>query len=63
MSGAHVGRAWTGTRIEDECPCPKAPCGLVDTSQTDPACEHHPVVRGKSIRQGHPADECPVGAA
>ena len=55
----HMGRGWSGTRIEDECPCPQAPCGLVNSSDTDPACEHHPMSRNKSMRQGHRSDECP----
>jgi hypothetical protein len=55
----HVGRSWTGTAIEDDCPCPKAPCGLVDGSDVHPACLHHPFQRAKTFRQIHPADRCP----
>lgn len=57
--GIHVGRSWSGTRLEDACPCPKEPCGLVDTSKTDPSCPEHPEVRAKTIRRSHPATECP----
>jgi hypothetical protein len=55
----HIGRSWSGHPLEDECPCPKAPCGLVDVDRTDPACEHHPPERCKTVRQSHPASECP----
>ena len=30
MSGLHIGRSWEGTPLEDDCPCHKAACGLVD---------------------------------
>lgn len=55
----HIGRSWSGHPLEDGCPCPKAPCDLVDMDRTDPACLEHPGERGKSIRQSHPASECP----
>lgn len=58
-SHMHVGRNWTGHRTEDECPCPKAPCGLVDRDETDPECTQHPFGRTKTMRQGHTADLCP----
>ncbi|MGI5222199.1 hypothetical protein [Nocardia sp. CA-290969] len=56
---AHVGRSWSGTAIEDSCPCPQEPCGLVDQKRAHPDCEHHPMVRTKTIRQSHTADRCP----
>ncbi len=59
----HVGRSWSGTEIEDGCPCTKAPCGLVDQDAVDQACTEHPLVRAKSLRQGHPADRCTGGAS
>lgn len=55
----HVGRNWTGHVTEDACPCPKQPCGLVDTEDTSPDCTQHPFGRSKTMRQGHPADACP----
>lgn len=61
MGPMHVGRAWHGHDIEDTCPCPQEPCGLVDPGRADPECQHHPVGRAKSIRQGHKASECPGG--
>lgn len=55
----HVGRSWTGTAIEDVCPCPKTPCGLV--VDLNPDCDQH---RGnRTTRQGHPADRCPGSRA
>jgi hypothetical protein len=55
----HIGRSWTGHDIEDTCPCPKAPCGLVPVDQASPDCGEHHWSAAKSIRQGHPADRCP----
>ena len=52
----HVGRAWVGTRIEDECLCEKAACGLVAVRHPD--CEQHGM--NKTIRQGHRAEDCPA---
>jgi hypothetical protein len=60
MTGYHIGRSWAGQRfIEDECPCPKAPCGLVDESATDPTCPEHPPERCKTMRQRHSPEQCP----
>jgi hypothetical protein len=54
----HVGRRWNDHTIEDTCPCPKGPCGLA-AYPFDPACEHHPWGRSKTMRQMHHADDCP----
>jgi hypothetical protein len=59
-AGWHVGQAWSGTEIEDACPCPKAPCGLIDVADTSAKCHEHPIKWGKSIRQGHEPGECPA---
>lgn len=61
-AGTHVGRAWAGHSIEDECPCLQQLCGLVDYGLAHPDCEHHPASRMKSMRQGHRAKDCPGGA-
>lgn len=54
----HVGRAWAGTALEDGCPCPKAPCGLVDTAVKPlGGCPQHAM--NQSIRQSHTAADCP----
>jgi hypothetical protein len=55
----HIGRSWVGHDVEDNCPCPQAPCGLVDVEDVDPDCSHHPALRAKSMRQGHHAEDCP----
>jgi hypothetical protein len=59
-SGNHIGRSFNGTRLEDNCPCKKAPCGLVIQDDIDSACTEHPAERAKSIRQSHRAEECPA---
>lgn len=56
----HSGRSWSGNELEAECPCPKEACGLVDLSRAVPECTQHPITRGKTMRQGHPADKCPA---
>ncbi|MEZ0096360.1 hypothetical protein [Streptacidiphilus sp. EB129] len=55
----HVGRSWSGTYLEDPCPCPKAACGLVIQEEADPACDQHPVNARKTMRQRHAAGDCP----
>lgn len=54
----HIGRSFTGHRLEDVCPCPKEPCGLVDTDRVDHACEQHPLAAAKTLRQIHAAGKC-----
>ncbi|AXH70487.1 hypothetical protein HOT75_gp100 [Gordonia phage Daredevil] len=54
----HVGRSFYGHPLEDECPCPQAPCGLVDTALVHPDCDQHPFDRAKTLRQAHPAESC-----
>lgn len=56
----HFGRSWTGTPLEDICPCGKAPCGLVDEALVDEECLQHPFSRTKTIRQMHQAENCPA---
>lgn len=58
----HVGRSWTGHRLEDGCPCSKGACGLA-AEPFDPTCLQHPQARAKTIRQGHRAADCPGAAA
>ncbi|MEV7975375.1 hypothetical protein [Streptomyces sp. NPDC086519] len=59
-SGNHIGRSWTSHEIEDNCPCPKAPCGLVLQDQVTEACREHHWSAAKTTRQSHPADRCPA---
>ena len=56
-----MGRSWPGmgNPLERDCPCPKEPCGLVDQEKANPDCMEHPMRRRKTMRQGHPAGECP----
>lgn len=48
----HWGRRWSGP--DDECPCPRAACGLVVGFG---GCPNH--MPDKTTRQGHPASKCP----
>lgn len=61
----HVGRSFDGGgHIEATCPCPLTWCGLVDTENVAPSCDQHPPMRCKTVRTGHPAEDCPgYGAA
>lgn len=55
----HIGRRFIGTEIENDCPCPQAPCGLVSERQADPACTDHHPNHAPTIRQGHADSACP----
>lgn len=61
MTTHHIGRSWPGegTPMEDDCPCPKAECGLVADTNVHPDCDQHPFHRAKTLRQMHPAGQCP----
>jgi hypothetical protein len=53
----HIGRSWVGHETEDECPCtPQQKCGLVSEADVHPNCPEH--AAAKTIRQGHPAEQC-----
>lgn len=54
----HVGRLFTGHGIEDACPCPQEPCGLVPTNSIKEDCPEHGWTAAKTIRQGHIAEDC-----
>jgi hypothetical protein len=57
----HMSRGWPGhTHVEDACPCPQEPCGMVAYGRIDPHCQEHPPERGKTIRDSHPASLCPA---
>lgn len=53
----HVGRSWTGHQLEDDCPCVKAPCGLV--AEWAPGCPQHDPQFCKTLRQSHSFEDCP----
>jgi hypothetical protein len=57
--GWHTGRSWAGHLIEDNCPCPQEPCGLINVADADPSCIHHGPDSSKTIRQTHLASQCP----
>jgi hypothetical protein len=66
ITGLHVGRHWPGEYrdkfkglLEDECPCPKEPCGLVDSGKADPDCPQHGPGTEKTMRSMHSAEDCP----
>ena len=54
----HISRSFVGLDLEEDCPCGKAPCGMVDTSQVDENCEQHSVRFSKTIRRAHLAEDC-----
>ncbi|MYW28327.1 hypothetical protein [Streptomyces sp. SID2119] len=56
----HIGRSFGGPGdCEALCPCPKAPCGLVDMDNVSDECEQHPPLRCKTIHTGHRPEDCP----
>lgn len=55
----HMGRSWSGHPLEDDCPCPKAACGLVVQGKALDTCPHHALSAAKTMRQGHPSENCP----
>ncbi|MFB8101324.1 hypothetical protein ACFC3O_00555 [Streptomyces sp. NPDC056007] len=61
-AGNHIGRSFPGMAadIEAACPCPKAPCGLVVQDEVTAACGQHHWSAAKTMRQSHPAAECPA---
>jgi hypothetical protein len=58
----HVGRSFSGSTIEDACPCPQEPCGLIRMDRARAGCLQHALGRAKTMRQAHPGGECPGGA-
>ncbi|MFJ6237962.1 hypothetical protein ACIQH0_28230 [Streptomyces griseus] len=56
----HIGRSWDGPgHLEALCPCPKAPCGLIDRDNMSDACGQHPPENMKTIRTSHHLEDCP----
>lgn len=60
----HVGRSWKDSPLEDDCPCPKAPCGLVDITldswETTDYCDQHNPAQARTMRQAHYEKNCPA---
>jgi hypothetical protein len=61
MTEMHIGRSWPGLEphLENECPCPQEPCGLIAESKIDPDCPQHSWAATKTIRNSHDAGDCP----
>lgn len=57
LDDMHIGRSFSGTRLEDDCPCPKASCGLVRSPSDE--CDQHALLAGKTLRRMHAAENCP----
>ena len=57
----HVGRSWTSHPLEDECPCPQEPCGLIAMSKIVAECPQHALGAAKTFRQTHMPENCPGG--
>lgn len=57
----HVGRSFKGIyRMEESCPCPQLPCGLVDMGKAiEIDCPEHSPIHAKTIRTTHQANQCP----
>lgn len=55
----HMGRSWKGHALEDECPCPQEPCGLVSLDNVNNDCPQHGWGAFKTMRQGHNPANCP----
>jgi hypothetical protein len=53
----HVGRYWPDMfpALENQCPCPKAPCGLAVPVVEIPCMQHH---GQEPLRQVHHVDQC-----
>lgn len=56
----HVGRGFEGNDLERDCPCGKAPCGLVDSRLVDQDCVEHGDRFTKTLRQMHTPNQCPA---
>lgn len=54
----HIGSSGEGHEVEDACPCPQSPCGLVAVSTIDPSCAEHGAGSARVILQIHGAMAC-----
>lgn len=52
----HIGRSFSGHSIEDKCPCPQAPCGLI--ARPLDSCDQHGWFSAKTMRQFHYESQC-----
>ncbi|NBE80334.1 hypothetical protein [Micromonospora rubida] len=60
LSPLHMARGTGPGEAERDCPCPKAACGAVDSTRTDPGCTQHPAALARTMRSMHRADRCPA---
>lgn len=60
MGSSHIGRSFEGHSLEDDCPCPQEPCGLVSWDRILPDCPQHGFSACKTIRQSHLEEKCPA---
>jgi hypothetical protein len=62
--GMHIGRSWADQHLEISCPCPKAPCGLVNMEWRNAPegiyCEQHDPAEARTMRQIHDDAHCPA---
>lgn len=54
----HMGRSWSGHHMEDECPCPQEPCGLIARDKVVETCPQHYFGRSKTMRSIHRVEDC-----
>lgn len=60
MFGTHWSRHFDGPgHLEYQCPCPKAPCGMVAYGEYSSDCDQHPFEHARTTRSSHPAEQCP----
>lgn len=62
MSGftdLHISRTFTGHSVEDACPCPQAPCGLVIVAAIVHTCPQHGKIGRGTILAMHEGEDCP----
>lgn len=57
----HISRGWESDPFIDSCGCEKAACGFAVETNND--CQQHSFMAGKTIRNSHPAEECPAHLA
>lgn len=56
----HWSRHFDGPgHLEYQCPCPKAPCGMVARDNFDPECDQHNPEACKTTRSAHWPENCP----
>lgn len=44
--------------LEDKCPCPQSPCGLIAFNDINEDCPYHSETAGKRVKQAHLPEDC-----